>query len=136
MRELIADIVQRTGKRALENVVVQGTISKSHDYPIGIFWYDFADDKLYYNAYIEGMHHSTTLQYSELADNKSVVRGRLFKDGDKNIIVVYEGDFDIFPMKKDKMQSMANKVQDEAGIVVSHIVNEVGEDLLERKDHT
>jgi len=133
MRELIADIVKRTGKRALENVVVQGTISKSHDYPIGIFWYDFVADKLYYNAYTEGMHHSTTSQYSELADNKSVVRGRLFKDGDRNIIVVYEGDFDIFPMKKDKMQSLVSKVQDEAGVTISHIVNEVGEDLLEKK---
>jgi hypothetical protein len=116
-----------------ENILVQNVISKSHDYPIGLFWYDIENDSLDYEPFVKGMYHTDTKGYEKNAKNPLVLRGRVFKDGDKNYIIVYPSDFKSFNFAIPKLPSLLNKVSADSNLLISGIVDEGGSNLLERK---
>ena len=125
--------VKETREDKSDIPVVRGVISKSHDAPIGLFWWDFRENKLSYTPYTPGLYHGALSDFSQMKGNDSIIRGRLFKDGEKNVVLVYLTDYDRMPMTQDSLNSLASAVSSEANVTVSYVVDENGFDLVESK---
>lgn len=107
-------------------IIVQRAGHKAHyEMPgvsiLGIFTYNVLEDTLNYQRYKYGIEHIEKVKHG-------VIRGRVFNDNKKNIVILYTAD-----LKRDLsggiVEKIATKIEENVGVHYLYIVDEIGRDL-------
>jgi hypothetical protein len=127
----VVDLTERRGQQ-----VVSKAIYKAHyGNVLGVFWYNLLDDELDYK--VGSVNHDQFERYDEYRYKNGMVRGRLVRDDntDKNYVLIYTGDFEQHVLSGDVANNIFNQVSDVSKINISYIVDELGQDLIEKNLH-
>jgi len=102
---------------------------------IGVWWYEIKNRELkYFNANEVKGHDDK--QFDEFLKNSSkryLEKGRVFKYNNKIVLLVYSTGFGKTTLNGDELLTLLNKIEKILGQDVSEVINDRGENLLERK---
>jgi len=117
-----------------ENLINRNAIVRAIHEPqnvLMIFWYAPKEDKLEYFDDAEG-HNDRRFEVVQKDNlNKWKIKGRVFRYQDKVILMIYRSGLNKVELSEDELIRLRNKIETE--INVDYIINDYGENLLEKR---
>lgn len=104
-------------------------------YVLGVWWYEIKNRNLkYFNANeVSGHGDDKFKEFLEASSKRYLEKGRVFKYNNKIVLLVYSTGFGKTTLSGDELLTLLNKIEKILGQDVSEIINDRGENLLERK---